>query len=236
MDEVRTTRAYIAGFGTAGSLLAGASVVFVLASAVVSFHGWPQLDNHLSAPALVRASSHAGADSAGSRRLASVLAAQRPAGVGVTASVAGAPGLASRPVATPTVSTPGGPQVAGVAGPRPTITPVTPAGSPPPCASGCGSVAPPPTSISGTVQATTGTLGSTVAGSGASLGSTVTGVTTTLAGNVNSLSSSLAGSSLAGPLGQSGQAVGGAVTGVTQAAGATLSTVGNTAGALLGGH
>jgi hypothetical protein len=234
MYEVRTTRAYIAGFGTAGSLLAGASVVFVLASAVVSFHGWPQLDNHLSAPALVRASSHAGADSAGSRRLASVLAAQRPAGAGVSASVTGAPGLASRAGATPTVSTPGGPRV-GVAGSRPTITPVTPAGSPPPCASGCGS-APPPTSISGTVQATTGTLGSTVAGSGASLGSTVTGVTSTLAGNVNSLSSSLAGSSLAGTLGQSGQAVGGAVTGVTQAAGATLSTVGNTAGALLGGH
>src|ERR1700692_4043034 len=40
---MRATRAYIAGFGTAGSLLAGAAMMFVLASAVVAFRGWPQV-------------------------------------------------------------------------------------------------------------------------------------------------------------------------------------------------
>ncbi len=38
---VRATRAYAAGFGTAGSLLAGAAVLFLLAAAVVGFRGWP---------------------------------------------------------------------------------------------------------------------------------------------------------------------------------------------------
>ena len=42
-DKVRANRAYLAGFGTAGSMLAGASVLFVLASAVVAFRGWPQV-------------------------------------------------------------------------------------------------------------------------------------------------------------------------------------------------
>ena len=50
MSQVRATRAYIAGFGTAGSLLAGAAVMFVLASAVVSFRGWPQVGGQPSAP------------------------------------------------------------------------------------------------------------------------------------------------------------------------------------------
>ncbi|MEA2159300.1 MAG: hypothetical protein QOD66_1680 [Solirubrobacteraceae bacterium] len=236
MAEVRTTRAYIAGFGTAGSLLAGAAAVFVLASAFVSFHGWPQLDNQLSAPALVRASTHAGGDAIGSRRLAAVLAAQRAASTRLTASTAGGPGIASRSTATsPAIGT-GGSHIGATAGTRPAITPVTPAGSSPACASGCSGGSPGTTTISGTVQATTGSLGNTVAGSGASLGSTVSGVVSTLAGNVNTLSSSLAGSSLAGALGQSGQAVGTAVTSATGTAGAALSGAGNTAGALLGGH
>ena len=47
------TRAYIAGFGTAGSLLAGASVLFVLATALVSYRGWPQVAYAGSQPALV---------------------------------------------------------------------------------------------------------------------------------------------------------------------------------------
>ncbi len=38
---VRATRAYAAGFGTAGSLLAGAAVLFLLVAAVVGFRGWP---------------------------------------------------------------------------------------------------------------------------------------------------------------------------------------------------
>ncbi|MDQ6778287.1 MAG: hypothetical protein M3071_19180, partial [Actinomycetota bacterium] len=47
------TRAYIAGFGTAGSMLAGASVLFVMATAVVSYRGWPQVADAGPKPALV---------------------------------------------------------------------------------------------------------------------------------------------------------------------------------------
>ena len=41
--KVRASRAYLAGFGTSGSLLAGAALMFLLASAIVGFHGWPQV-------------------------------------------------------------------------------------------------------------------------------------------------------------------------------------------------
>lgn len=52
---MRATRAYLAGFGTAGSLLAGAAMLFVLASAVVAVRGWPQIDYHSSAASLTLA-------------------------------------------------------------------------------------------------------------------------------------------------------------------------------------
>src|SRR4051794_8672871 len=38
---MRTSRAFLASFGTTGSLLAAFACAFVLASAVVAFHGWP---------------------------------------------------------------------------------------------------------------------------------------------------------------------------------------------------
>jgi hypothetical protein len=38
---MRTTRAFIAGIGTTGSLVAAAAGVFVVASAVIAFNGWP---------------------------------------------------------------------------------------------------------------------------------------------------------------------------------------------------
>src|ERR1039458_1162104 len=41
--EVRATRAYMAGLGTAGALVLGAAILFTLASAVVAFNGWPTL-------------------------------------------------------------------------------------------------------------------------------------------------------------------------------------------------
>jgi hypothetical protein len=40
---VRPSRAYIAGLGTAGSLILGAVLLFVVGSAVVAFNGWPKL-------------------------------------------------------------------------------------------------------------------------------------------------------------------------------------------------
>jgi hypothetical protein len=51
--SMRATRANIAGLGTAGSLVVGTSVVFVLASAAVGFGGWPKVANSGAAPAQV---------------------------------------------------------------------------------------------------------------------------------------------------------------------------------------
>jgi hypothetical protein len=40
-NVMRITRAYIAGIGTTGSLVAAAAAVFLVASAVIAFNGWP---------------------------------------------------------------------------------------------------------------------------------------------------------------------------------------------------
>jgi hypothetical protein len=40
---VHAARAYLAGVGTTGSLLAAAALVFIVASALVAFHGWPHV-------------------------------------------------------------------------------------------------------------------------------------------------------------------------------------------------
>jgi hypothetical protein len=70
---VRATRAYLAGFGTSGSLLAGAAVLFILGSAIVAFRGWPQI---AGGPATVSvAAAHPAAPSRVARRLAAVLRA-----------------------------------------------------------------------------------------------------------------------------------------------------------------
>jgi len=37
---VHSARAYLASFGTTGSLLAGAALTFMVASALVAFRGW----------------------------------------------------------------------------------------------------------------------------------------------------------------------------------------------------
>ena len=54
------TGAYMAGFGTAGSLLACAAVLFVIATGVVAFQGWPDLANAPS-PASVQLDVPSGA-------------------------------------------------------------------------------------------------------------------------------------------------------------------------------
>jgi hypothetical protein len=40
---VHAARAYLAGVGTTGSLLTAAALVFIVASALVAFHGWPHV-------------------------------------------------------------------------------------------------------------------------------------------------------------------------------------------------
>src|SRR5436305_4745651 len=80
--EVRATRAYIASFGTAGSLVAGAAVVFVLASAVVGFRGWPSVAGS-SQPVTVEPASSTGRASHGAAKGLSVSVAAAASSAGV---------------------------------------------------------------------------------------------------------------------------------------------------------
>ena len=79
---MRVTRAYMAGFGTAGSILAGCAVLFVVASTVVAVRGWPTIAGQ-PAPVVLRLDGPVPAREAGSgvtRRLAPLLAAARSPG------------------------------------------------------------------------------------------------------------------------------------------------------------
>lgn len=97
---MRAPRAYLAGFGTSGSLLAGAALLFILASAFIGFHGWPQLGDSPSTVAVTLPRAPIGtATSRASRALSTTtastasshVAALRP---GRVAGQAGVPGSA----------------------------------------------------------------------------------------------------------------------------------------------
>lgn len=91
---VRSPRAWLAGLGTTGSLLAGAALMFILASAIVGFRGWPQVGAP-AAPANVVVTP-AATRSAGPSRTARRLALLTAAPVGGRAT---GPGVATRPAA-----------------------------------------------------------------------------------------------------------------------------------------
>jgi hypothetical protein len=233
---MRVTRAYIAGFGTAGSLLAGAAMVFVMASAVVAFKGWPQVGSAASPAAVIFTRPHLVAASSAERRLAAVARANPAASAShVSAGHAGRAvtrhgqslarservSLGSRHRGSGTVT-------------RVSVPPTTPAAPSPPQSTGCGSscATPPATNTLATaVQGSTSALGSTVAGTGKTLGSTVSGV-------VGTVASKLAGVSppLASTVSAAGNALGNTVNQTTGAVGGLLTGTGKTLGALLGNH
>jgi len=94
---MRATRAYIVGFGTAGSILAGCAVLFVVASAVLAFRGWPKIVTQ-GAPVALRLDSPAtGPGSRVARRLAPLLAAATAAPAGRGDAVSWAPRTAGSP-------------------------------------------------------------------------------------------------------------------------------------------
>jgi hypothetical protein len=207
---MRATRAYVAGFGTAGSLLAGAAVMFVLASAVVSFRGWPQIAAQSTPATLQDVRSSAADSTAASRRLAAVASAT------VVARSAARP-AASRPSAG---STPRGTVVLPQpTGPITSVLQPSGGGSGQPACTTCthAPVAPAPITQLGTVvKGTTNQLGNTVTSAGQMLGSTVT----RLAGAV--------ATTLSGPLGATAQHLGNAL-------GSTLTATTAVLGHLLAG-
>ena len=56
-EHVRATRAYLAGLGTAGTLVLAASILFVFGSAVVTYNGWPKLGG-IGSPATQTLTAH----------------------------------------------------------------------------------------------------------------------------------------------------------------------------------
>jgi hypothetical protein len=225
---MRASRAYIAGFGTAGSLLAGAAMVFVLASAVVAFRGWPQVGDQPPAVAIVAAQPRAPLDIRAVRRIASADRALAQAGAAQTASTAS---LAGRSVAVASTSTV--PAVDHVTKPDQQSQKLVPVIGSAPRTSGCAGATcgPPHTTLSGTVTQTTSVLGTTVAAAGSAVASTVTGLTNSVAKTVAGLSPGLGKT-----VEQAGQVVGSTLSGATSSLGGVVTGAGNTLGQLLGAH
>lgn len=224
----RATRANLAGLGTSGSLLAGAALMFILASALVAFHGWPHVGEQPS-PGEVVVAPRAAASPATpvARRLALVTAPAVGAVTGAPATGAlgrvvpgggrvvapttrrsiGTPAFASRPIA----SVP--------AGGAPAVLPR--------CVVGCGSSpgpssGPVPTKPPQHVLHNVGTtLGNVVSGVGNAVGSGVQQTTNTAAGAVQ------AGSPQVGSaVSQTGSGAGSAIGGVTTTVAGVLSGLG----------
>lgn len=239
ISEVRATRAYLAGFGTAGSLLAGGAVLFVLATAVVSYRGWPAVVTQDQPVAVVQQPRAPAAEAV--RRV--TLAASGIAAVAHQSRVRAA---AADPTGTraPSVTASGRQPAshisqrhhanAGASSPPPATNPsgtpaATSSGAAAPCSTGSCAVGKVGTALGGAATEATAGLGTTVSTAGRSLGSIVTGLT-------GGLGSSLGGVSpgLGKTVDEAGNAVGATVTAATTTLGNTVAGAGKLLGGALG--
>jgi hypothetical protein len=228
----RSARGYLAGFGTSGSLLAVAALLFIVASAMVAFRGWPHVGAQPSPGEVVVSPRPTGAaGSPVSRRLAAISAAPASA----TAGTRGA----ARAGARPGIGRGGGSAPPGSIG-RP-VTASIPIGTPNagggavPCSQGCGATAAPVPSpspvqpVQQAVQQTTGALegvvsragnqvGAVVSGTGNRVGSVVQQGTGAVSGAVHSVSPPAAGA-----VGGVGSGAAKTVTGATKTIAGALS-------------
>jgi hypothetical protein len=239
---LRGVRAYLPGFGTAGSLLAGAALMFIVASALVAFRGWPHVGGQPSpGEVVVSPSPTAAAGSPAARRLA-LFTAGAAAGVTAPPAPAGVRSLrrAGR-VAGP--GTPQGSLGRPVTVSRPVRATGAGGGTASSCpAAGCGSTggtAQPGSAASGptqpvqqavqpvqqavqpveqAIQQTTGALGGVVSGTGDQVGSVAQQTTGAVAGAVQPVSPPAAGA-----VSSVGAGTAQTVTGVTQTIAGTLS-------------
>ncbi|MGN6871092.1 MAG: hypothetical protein ACTHMY_22080 [Solirubrobacteraceae bacterium] len=219
---MRAVRAYLPGVGTAGSLLAGAVLMFIVASALVAFRGWPHVGAQPSpGEVVVSPAPTAAAGSTSGRRLALFTA------VGPAAGVAGpaAAGAGPRPGAGPAGRT-GPPRSLGrpVTASRPVASPAA-GGTTGSCASGCSLVTAPgsaptrPTQpVQQVIRQTTGALGGALSGTGNQVGSAVQKTTGAVAGAVQPVSPPAAGA-----VNSAGAGASKTVTGVTQTIAGALS-------------
>jgi hypothetical protein len=216
--SVRAARAYLAGFGTTGSLLAGAALMFIVASALVAFRGWPHVATAPS-PGEVVVSSHPASSTgtAAARRIAFATAAP--------AAGAGAPlppgasrrGLAGRGQA------PAGPPRRTIGPPASTSAPVAASGGGSSTTCGCTASAPPTPvqQVTQTLGQATNALGTVVSDTGGRVGTVVRQTTKTAAGAVGGVSPGAAG-----VVKGAGSGISQTVTGVTKGLGGIVSGLG----------
>ncbi len=222
---VGAARAYLAGVGTTGSLLAVAALMFIVASALVAFRGWPHVATPPSPGQVVvssRPASSTGTRAA--RRLAFVAAVPTAgAGGGVAApgpgTAGGGHGGRGHGSASPPGRTIGSPASTSV----PVAAPVT-AGS---TTCGCGVTTAPtaPTPVQRVTQTlgqATSTLGNVVSDTGAKVGTVVQQTTNTAAGALGGVSPA-AGGVVKG----AGSGISKTVTGATKGLGGIVSSLGH---------
>ncbi|MBV9467351.1 MAG: hypothetical protein JO206_08580 [Solirubrobacterales bacterium] len=238
---MRATRAYLAGFGTTGSLLVAAALLFFLASGFVAFHGWPQG----GAPATPGAVTLGGSHPAGAPRAAGSRAAERltvlvsarggrpPKAASVGAAGAPAGGVLNLQAAAPVQAAPSAQPVGSVA----SATPPALAGSPPvaPCstrkapsaASQLGRVVNVSSRAAGQalIDAASG-AGATLNGASSSVGSLVGGASQALVGGAAPALVGGASPALGGPAPSSGSGVGASVATPLAKPGTALVAVG----------
>lgn len=232
---MRVTRAYLAGLGAAGSLLAVAAIAFVLASVFVSFRGWPLGGDRfpptvvLVKPPTSQNTAHRTIDAGrvpAAARLGSVSSGPTaPAGAGPSGKtlvvVSGQRGGSSGLIY-------GGVGPSDSAAPRPLSSLARPSTSPgSPCSGGCPRE-PAGGALGPVVQSATRQLGATVGTTGSNLGSAVR----TLAAPVSRLLYPLS-PPLSGVVSSTGDALGSTIGQTTQAAGGVLAGVGRVLGSAL---
>lgn len=232
--SVRAPRDYLAGFGTSGSLLAGAAVLFLLASAIVAFRGWPQISagsahSYLAAPPVPVASRTA-------RRLAVALRARRLLLAARGSSALHARGAAARRTApasgvvrgvTATMRAPGsgasaGPAVSPGGGRRRQPRSGSGSAAPNSCGGSCNS------GSRNVIVHVTNNLARTVQTVGTTVGDQITGVGQAAAAPVSSVSPT-AGSATSNVVTTAGGVVSGTAT-------TAANVISSTGGALGGGH
>jgi hypothetical protein len=231
---MRVTRAYLAGFGTAGSLLAGASLLFVMATALVAYRGWPRVADAGPQPALVLAQAPeygVSAAAVGARRAAgpahagsrgnAVVGSHAPAHQTVA-------GIAHR-ASVLTTLVPTAPRRALHHQTPSTSTPTLPHPDVPTCTT-CGAPPTPTAALGGVATTTAGSVGTGVSSAGQQVGNTVSGLTGALGSQL-----SQANPAVGGLVTGVGQALGQAVTQATGAAGGAVTGTGQLLGGLLSG-
>jgi len=227
---LRGARGYLPGFGTAGSLLAGAVLMFVVASALVAFRGWPHVGAQPSPGEVVvsPAPVAAAAGSTSARRLAAFTVAPAAA---LGRRAAGAPAPATRRLPRGRRGGTTGPSHSlgrPVTASRPIAGSTGGGGTVSSCrASGCGVAAAPqpgsgasaPTQpVKQVIGQTTGALGGVLTGTGNQVGSVAQRTTGAVAGAVQPVSPPAAGA-----VSGVGNGAAKTVTGVTQTIAGALS-------------